>query len=286
MSHNELGLFLRARREAVTPAQVGLPGGSRRRTPGLRRSELAMLAGISVEYLARLEQGRGRHPSAQVLGALAEALRLTADERFALMRAEKITTGDLGLCPGAGTPPARTVRPTVRALLDRLEPTPAVLVNRLTEVLAYTEGYERLAAPLGLLDAPAPNLARYVFTDGRARTVLVDWEREADVLVSRLKTDSVPEDRFLASFVEELSAAAGAPFTDRWARAALTPESPLSQRVAHPAAGALSLATETLDLPGLDGLHLVVHLPADDATSAALDNLTGRRPGALHAVAG
>ncbi|QIQ02934.1 helix-turn-helix domain-containing protein [Streptomyces liangshanensis] len=286
MSHNELGLFLRARREALTPAQVGLPGGSRRRTPGLRRSELAMLAGISVEYLARLEQGRDRHPSPQVLGALAEALRLTDDERFALMRAEKAATGTLGLCPGAGSAPARTVRPSVRALLDRLEPTPAVLVNRLTEVLAYTEGYERLVAPLGVLDSAAPNLARYVFTDRRARTVLVDWEREADALVARLRTGSVPEDHHLASFVEELSGAAGALFTDRWALAARTPENPLAQRVAHPVAGALHLTTETLELPGLDSPHLVVHLPADEATSAALDRLTGRRPGALHVVAG
>ncbi|MBI0384744.1 helix-turn-helix transcriptional regulator, partial [Streptomyces albiflaviniger] len=89
MSDNELGLFLRSRREAVAPADVGLPTGPRRRTPGLRRAELATLAGVSVEYVTRLEQGRDRRPSAPVLSALADALRLTASERVHLHRLSK-----------------------------------------------------------------------------------------------------------------------------------------------------------------------------------------------------
>ncbi|CAN5779939.1 hypothetical protein BH23ACT8_BH23ACT8_07940 [soil metagenome] len=117
MSDNELGAFLRTRREAITPAEVGLPKSARRRTPGLRRAELATLAGVSVEYLTRLEQGRDRHPSAQVLVALADALRLSPDEGILPRRAAKAAAGDI--CPGA-EPPARSVRPTVRALLDRL----------------------------------------------------------------------------------------------------------------------------------------------------------------------
>ncbi|MCF6526557.1 helix-turn-helix domain-containing protein, partial [Streptomyces sp. JJ36] len=153
MSDNELGRYLRARREAVTPADVGLPPGTRRRTPGLRRAELATLAGVSVEYLTRLEQGRDRHPSAQVLGALADALRLPSAERVRLRQVAKAVGGHPGPCPAA-EPPARAVRPTVRALLERLEPTPAVLLNRLSEVLAHTTGYARLVAPLGVLDVP------------------------------------------------------------------------------------------------------------------------------------
>ncbi|MFF1420143.1 helix-turn-helix domain-containing protein [Streptomyces sp. NPDC058280] len=286
MSDNDLGLFLRTRREAVTPAEAGLPSGSRRRTPGLRRSELATLAGISVEYLARLEQGRDRNPSPQVLAALADALRLTADERFALLHAVKATNDTLKLCPGAGRPPARVVRPTMRALLDRLEPTPAVLLNRLTDVLAFTTGYEQLVGPLGLLDSPAPNIVRYLFTDPRARTAHPDWSRDADELVARLKTDSVPDDSHLAALVQELTLTAGTPFTDRWTAAPLVLAHAGSRRLAHPGAGELRLIHETLSLPDADGQHLVVHLPADDATSAALDTLTGRRPGALRAVAG
>ena len=93
VSDNELGVYLRTRREAVTPAEVGLPGGGRRRTPGLRRAELATLAGVSVEYLVRLEQGRDRHPSAHVLAALADVLGLSADERLHLHLLAKATGG-------------------------------------------------------------------------------------------------------------------------------------------------------------------------------------------------
>src|SRR5690242_19606777 len=115
MGDNELGTFLRARRAEVTPAEVGLPPGHRRRTPGLRRAEVAMLAGVSVEYLIRLEQGRDRHPSAQVLAALAGPLRLTAAERAHLQRLTKISAAG---CAGLAPEPVRTVRPGLRAVLD------------------------------------------------------------------------------------------------------------------------------------------------------------------------
>src|ERR1700754_869172 len=115
MTETELGAFLRAHREAVSPAAVGLPNGTRRRTPGLRRAELATLAGVSVDYLTRLEQGRDRSPSAQVLAALAETLGLSRDERIHLHRLAKTAATTTGGCVGATRP--RTVRPTVRALL-------------------------------------------------------------------------------------------------------------------------------------------------------------------------
>ncbi|WP_328583364.1 helix-turn-helix domain-containing protein [Streptomyces sp. NBC_00370] len=284
MSETELGHFLRAHREAVTPAEVGLPPGSRRRTPGLRRSELAMLAGISVEYLARLEQGRDNNPSPQVLSALAEALRLDAEARVELLHVLKATNGTLKLCPGAYQPPERTVRPTLRALLDRLEPTPAVLLNRLSEVIGFTEGYAHLYGPLGLLDPPAPCLPRFLLTDPRARAAHPEWDRVCDDVIVRLKNDSVPDDPHLLDLVDELTLLAGAAFTDRWNSPQRTPERAGVRRLVHPAAGELRLVQETLELA--DFQRLVVQLPADDATGAALDELTGRRPGALRAVAG
>src|SRR5215470_5991856 len=117
MGETELGAFLRARREAVPPAAVGLPHGTRRRTPGLRRAELATISGISVDYLTRLEQGRDRNPSPQVLGALADALRLSMAERIHLRNLAKAASGADTLCPGR-LPPERDVRPTMRALLE------------------------------------------------------------------------------------------------------------------------------------------------------------------------
>jgi transcriptional regulator with XRE-family HTH domain len=283
---NELGAFLRARREAVTPADVGLPTGSRRRTPGLRRAELATLAGISVDYLVRLEQGRDRHPSAQVLAAIADALRLPVEDRVQLRLITKIAAGghDPLLCAAAA--PTRSVRPTVQALLDRLEPAPAFVLNRLGDVVAHTTGYARLTGPIGLLDTQPPNLARFVLTDPRARTAYPDWDRVADQQVAILRLEASRSHPHGAELVDELTITAGAPFTDRLAAPPSLPDRTGVERLAHPEVGELRLAFEILELPEADAQRLVVYLPADDATSAALDRLSGRQPGALRAVTG
>ncbi|MFI6853656.1 helix-turn-helix domain-containing protein [Streptomyces sp. NPDC050416] len=283
MSDNELGTFLRTWREAVSPAEVGLPTGPRRRTPGLRRAELATLAGISVEYLTRLEQGRDRHPSAQVLGALADALNLSLVDRMLLRRLTKEADGGDPLLCAAAPALSRTARPTVRSVLDRLEPTPALVVNWIGDVLAHTAGYERLAGPLGLLDGDPPNLLRYLFTDERARSAYRDWDRVADDMVAQLRHEVPLRDPYVAELADELTVTAGADFTDRFADLAVTPRRTGSQHIEHPEAGSLRLLHETFALPD-EGQRVVVHLPADDATSAALDRLNGRRPGALRAV--
>ncbi|GAA5067118.1 transcriptional regulator with XRE-family HTH domain [Thermocatellispora tengchongensis] len=275
MGDNELGDFLRARREAVSPSDVGLPAGSRRRTPGLRRAELATLAGISVEYLTRLEQGRDRRPSPEIIGALADALGLSADERVHLHRLVKVTTG--AVCQAA-EPPARAVRPTVLALLDRLEPAPALVVNRIADILACTAGFRRLAAPSGLLDSRPPNLARYVFTDPRARAAFPDWEHLADERAADLRAAAALGDPHATALARELTVTAGAPFGDRFHSSGTLPARTGVERWAHPVAGELLLAYESLELPGTDEQRLLVYLPADDAASATLALLTEARP--------
>lgn len=294
VSQNELGLFLRTRRQALSPAEAGLPAGPRRRTPGLRRSEVAALAGVSVEYLTRLEQGRDRRPSLQVLNALADALRLTAAERARLYQLTKAANPGFS-CLGQ-RPPQRALRPTVRALLNRLEPTPAVLLNEITDLVAYTEGYERLVGPIGLLAATSPataadgqagppNLARYVFTDERARAAFLDWDRVADELVAALKHGPFRAHPATAALADELAAVAGDAFTRRVeAIPGLAPATGIL-RLAHPAAGVLRLAYEALELSPDDGLRLLVYLPADAATDAALDRVT-RPARSLQLVAG
>ncbi|MGW0839929.1 helix-turn-helix domain-containing protein [Streptomyces sp. NPDC002787] len=283
MSDNELAAFLRGRREAITPAEVGLPTGPRR-APGLRRAELATLAGITVEHLTRLEQGRDRDPSPQVLGALGDALRLPVPDRILLRRLAK-DSGDDKTTGAASTPPVRTVRPTVRALLDRLEPTPAVLLNWLGDIVAHTSGYERFARPLGLLDGDPPNVVRYLFTDERARTVYPDWERLADEQVAHLRHEASQHDPYVAALADELTVIAGARFTLRLRAVPAMPLRHGTDLVEHPEAGRLRLSYETLALPD-DGQRLTVHLPADEATATALDRLNGRIPGALRAVCG
>jgi transcriptional regulator with XRE-family HTH domain len=279
VADNELGLFLRSRREAVTPAEAGLPTGGRRRTPGLRRSELAALAGVSVEYVTRLEQGRDRHPSPSVLSALAGALRLATTERFLLYRLSK--GADSGFtCRAATAGPAREVRPGLRALVDRLDPAAAVVLNAQGDLLAWTPAFARLAAPTGLLDGDPPNLPRYVFTDQRARTTFPDWDRVADERVAELKQGPFRADPHLAVLADELTVAAGEAFDRRVRTVPGMATAHGVQRWRHPRAGDLRMAYETLDLPADDAQHLVVHLPADQATAAALAGLAP----ALHLV--
>ena len=199
MVDGELGSFLRSRREAVTPAQVGLPERSRRRTPGLRRAELATLAGVSVDYLIRLEQGRDTHPCAQVLAALADALQLSEEDLGYLRRLAAVSNGT-ELFPQARSA-ARIVRPNIQALLDRLEPSPGFVVNHLGDLLAWTDGYDRLARPLGVLEGEAPNLLWFTFADPRARSAYPDWDDVADELVARLHSDHYGDGEALALLI-------------------------------------------------------------------------------------
>jgi transcriptional regulator with XRE-family HTH domain len=271
VSKNELGAFLRSRREAVQPSEVGLAAGARRRTPGLRRAELATLAGVSVEYLARLEQGRDRHPSPQVLDALVTALRLPADDLLLLGRIVKAASGRL--LPVVG-PPGSEVRPTVRMLLDRLEPTPAVVINRLTDVLACTNGFARLMAPIGLLDRTPANLVRFALADPRARTAYPNWAAVADARVASLRLPSHRADPHLGRLVDELGPAVTSRTNVPAAAAGV-------EEMRHPDAGALRLAFEVLTLPDADDQQLIVYLPADESTSDRLDRLLRTGPTAL-----
>ncbi|MDX6739691.1 helix-turn-helix transcriptional regulator [Actinocorallia sp. A-T 12471] len=272
MGDNQLGVFLRERRELLTPEAVGLPTGPRRRTPGLRRSELAMLAGVSVEYLTRLEQGRDRNPSSQILGALADALRLDRDERTYLRFAAKAVNGDPAPC-AASDPPAREVRPALLAILRSLEPTPAVLLNRISDVLAHTVAYERYARPLGILDGAEPNLLTWIFTDPRARAALPDWDAHADAELSAVRMASSPDDTHLNALAEDLTVLAGAAFSDRFRPAPLSLPRPTVATVRHPEAGPLRLHMETL---ASEDHRVLIHLPADAPTEHSLNHLVGK----------
>lgn len=281
VAQNGLSRFIRAKREAITPEDVGLPTGPRRRASGLRRAELATLAGISVDYLTRIEQGRDTNPSPQILQALAGALLLTPEERAYLRLAAKSAAGDV-VAPCAGSAaPSLEVRPTVRAILDRLEPAPAYLCNDATDILATTAGYQALARPLGILDGERPNLVRYLFADRRARAAFPDWGRVADEQLWVLRSALSPANPHLQALVDELTVVAGAEFTDRLTAVPGAGRRTGAERFAHPDVGELRLSYETLHL---DGQRIVVYMAADEAAGAALDRLLGVRPGALRSV--
>ncbi|WP_233512715.1 helix-turn-helix transcriptional regulator [Micromonospora deserti] len=280
----ELGAFLRSRREALRPAQVGLPEGTRRRTPGLRRAELATVAQVSVEYLTRLEQGRDTRPSPEILAALADALRLDDADREHLRQLASVNHSRQ-LCPGERPTVSPTARPAVRAVLHAIRDAPAYVVNRLGDVLAWNDPFDRLARPLGLLDGVRPNLVWFVLTDERARDHFPDWAELADHQVAELHRLR-RGDPAIDAFAERLARTVGAPFTDRWQRRPVAAPTNGVRCVRHPQVGLLRLAYESLEVADSDHQRLFVQLPADAATAAGLDRLLGRLPGQLRSVAG
>ena len=206
--------FLRAHREQLQPADVGLPDNGRRRTPGLRREEVATLAGVSIDYLVRLEQGRDTRPSASVIAALADALRLDDDERRELSTLAVISQ-NAELCPSP-RPLAREVAPTVMALLEGLSPVPAFVAGPANDVLAWNDAWESFVRPLGMLEGEVPNLARHVFLHPSARPVYPDWTAAADEQVSRLHAATARwgDDESFAALMDELRTAPE--FIERW----------------------------------------------------------------------
>jgi transcriptional regulator with XRE-family HTH domain len=275
-----LGDFVRAKRDILRPEDLGLAAHQRRRAPGLRRSELATRAGISVEYLTRIEQGRDRNPSRSVVNALAGALQLDAAERTHLGYLAKIS-GDACAGHARPAPPERTVRPAVVRILGLLEPGVAFVSNRIGDILAHTDGFAAVMRDTGLLDADEPNLTRYVFTHPRARTTLVDWDQIADEQVFNLWLG--PSTETFEWFTADFVAVAGAEFTRRLHRHIPPARAPLT--MAHPQGDQLRWNREVLELPAADAQQLVVLLPADEATAAAASRLYQRslRP-ALRAV--
>ncbi|MEU2925098.1 helix-turn-helix transcriptional regulator [Streptomyces sp. NPDC007251] len=273
-----LGDFIRAKRDSIQPETLGLPDRGRRRSPGLRRLDLAARAGISVEYLTRIEQGRDRSPSVAVVNALADALSLDAAERNHLRYLAKITGG---ACTAhrSPAPPRRDVRPALLQTLRLLEPGIAVVTNRLGDILARTSGYELLTAGTGLLDGDAPNLTRYVFTDPRARAFFADWDQVADEQAFDLWLGPSAENSEWLS--AELAPLAGPEFTRRLNRHLVPRRGAL--RLTHPTGPPLRLTRETLDAP-TDAQQLVVFLPADEHTREALTELRAGQRGRLRAI--
>jgi transcriptional regulator with XRE-family HTH domain len=277
--------FLRARRERLTPAQVGLPDSGRRRTPGLRREEVAALAGVSIDYLVRLEQGRDTHPSPSVLLALADALRLSDEERAHLLKLSAIGASP-ELCPSFGALPTE-VEPRVQLLLDRMGPTPAFAKSSMFDLLAGNASWEALVRPLGMLDGPRrpANLVRFTFLHPEARAVFPDWDTMADGEVAALRA-AEPRLSLDARFGELLAELEAVPaFAERWSAHHVARKAPHVKRVVHPEVGELRIDLEVLDLSGTDGQQIIVWLPADEATDAAIRRATVGEP-ALRVVGG
>jgi transcriptional regulator with XRE-family HTH domain len=268
---SELGDFLRASRERLTPDEVGLPPGRRRRTPGLRREEVAALAGISIEYLVRLEQGRDSNPSAAVLAALADTLRLPEHERQHLGMLS-IHANQSEMCPGKSAP-TEDVAPSLIQMLQQLEPAPAAVVGPFGDLLAWNGQWTRLVAPMGLLDGPRPNLAHHLFLHPAARPAFPEWDDLADQHVSRLRPAAAwfGDDPRMQTLLAELNTSPD--FAERWNGRMVAEERSGAMRIAHPVLGALRVNFETMSLGDVWPQRMLVWLPGDDATTQAFADL-------------
>lgn len=267
--------FLTSRRARVTPAQAGLPSyGGTRRVAGLRREEVAVLAGISVEYYTQLERGHAAGVSDSVFEAVARALRLDAAERAHLR----------GLVQAAGAPatprrrtPRPPLRPAVQRILDAMADTPAFVLDGTLDILGSNAIGRALYAPLYGGGGERPNHARFVFLDPASRSFWIDWPGAADVTVALLRAQSGrdPSDRALSDLVGELATLSDE-FRTRWASHDVRLHDSGTKHVHHPVAGDLALPWESLPVAADAGLSLLVYTPEPGSpTRAALDELGG-----------
>lgn len=281
MNKQELGEFLRSRRERLRPEDVGLPSGPRRRTPGLRREEAAVLAHISTEYYVRLEQGRAPRPSGEVLAAIAGALRLTDAESDHLHVL-------------AGTAPARTglhrrdVRPSILALLRRLPQTAAFVMSAAFEVLAWNDLAAALMEDFAGLAPADRNLARRAFLGPAPASAPLYGISDAAEFRQRVVTElratcaRYPADPVLAGLVEELRD--GSPeFARLWARHDVQAPHVLTKTFRHPVVGEVTVDCDALTLSDRDQRLVLYSAPAGSPAADALALLNVLGPSSVNA---
>lgn len=268
MQRDQLADFLRRRREAIRPAEVGIADGPRRRTTGLRREEVAMLAGMSVDYVVRLEQGRSSQPSTQLLGALARALRLSDDERDHLFHLA-------GHRPPPADGVARLARAGLLRMLDLLGDTPALVLSDLGEVLAQNRAAVLLTGDHTGFSGDRRYLVYRWFTDSAARAVCPPEEQEhqARQIVADLRAAAGRRsgDPAVAGLVDRLQTAS-ADFRRLWAEHEVAVRRADRKTLLHPRVGRLVMDCETLVTPD-QGQLLLVLTPADAEARERLELL-------------
>ncbi|WP_127354917.1 helix-turn-helix transcriptional regulator [Actinacidiphila soli] len=266
-ARHELAHFLRSRRERITPEQVGLPPGRRRRTPGLRREEVATLAAVGVTWYTWLEQARDIQVSAQVADAIARALMLDTNERSHLFVLAGVPDPNpRANCPG--------MSPQVREMLEKLEPLPAAVHNSRTDVIAHNRTYGRLVGDLDLLPYEDRNIMWLIFTDQAWREAMPDWPETSRLIVAKYRAAMAehlaePAWKALVKRLQEASPE----FAALWDRhEVLQPENRI-KRFLNPEVGLLTFDFTHLWLGPRQGPRLVTYTPADAVTRDRLDRL-------------
>jgi transcriptional regulator with XRE-family HTH domain len=268
----ELGEFLKARRARVSPEEVGLPAGGRRRTPGLRREELAQLAGVGVTWYTWLEQGRPINVSGQVLDAVAATLRLSSIERehlYRLAEATPVRPPRVSVCANEGV---------FTEILAALDPLPAVITNTRFDIIQPNQAFSDLFHDWHTLPCIHKNLLWCLITEPRAREQLLNYDTEVPYLVARLRSAygehiGDPDWETDLERLRKLSPE----FAQLWSRHEVAACTPRPRHVLHPAAGELHFTVTELTVPAHPELVLFVETPADQQTRERLP-LTRRTP--------
>ena len=268
----ELGGFLKARRARLRPEDLGLPPGPRRRTPGLRREEVALLAGVGVSWYTWLEQGRPINASWQVLDAVARALQLDGAERWHLYRLAEAL-------PVRSWANAVVVPDAVRDVLHSLDPLPAALLNGRFDVIESNAAHEDLFWDWHTLPCVHKNLLWCAITEPRATEVLLNYDEEVPHLVARLRAAYAQHlgDPEWDEDIRRLTVLSRE-FAELWARHEVAGPQARTLRFCFPTAGRLTLTRTQLDLSAVPDLHISVYSPADDDTRARLPQTRRPRP--------
>lgn len=271
----ELGRFLRAQRARITPVDAGLAEGSasgRRRTPGLRREEVAQLSGVGVTWYTWLEQGRDISPSAQVVDALARTLLLNPDQHRHLR--------ELAGLPGPEPEgPGAEMLPRLQTLVDAMVPSPASIYDRHFDYLVWNEPYLRVRHDPRELPADRRNMIWMMFTDPGNRARMTSWEPAARAVLSqfRIAADQHPGDTRFAELIAALTEASPR-FRDWWAEYPVRYFRPATITIDHPQAGLIALQLFQLRLVDQPGLLMVIQIPVSEADRARVITLLTRTP--------
>ncbi|MEU1424061.1 helix-turn-helix transcriptional regulator [Kitasatospora sp. NPDC005751] len=266
-SPTALGVFLRSRHARLLPQEVGLPGaGARRRVAGLRREEIAELAGVSVDYYTRMEQGRVRNASPAVLDALARALRLEEQETRHLHRIARPAAATRRAAPAAEEP--QRVRPMLRTLLRSLPELPALVMGQRMDVLAWNRAASALFGDFAALEPATRNIARITFLHPESRSLYADWDECARGNVAHLGMEAGrrPDDPRLRELIGEL-AMKSREFRTWWAERPVRDKTSGVKRFHHPVVGTLELAYETLRAADDPAQALITYAPEPGSPS-------------------
>jgi len=266
----EVREFLTSRRAKITPQQAGVPQAGQRRVPGLRRSEVAALAGVSVEYYAKLERGALGGVSAGVLDAIGRALQLDdAERRHLFLLAQAADGTAAAMRPRRRAPAQWAAKPSLQWALDCITTGPAIVGNNRSDLLAANHLGRALYADVYADPTCVPNLARFAFLDSAAHRLYPDWDHMADITVANLRTAAGqdPHDKALHDLVGELSTHSD-DFRRRWAAHNVRTHGTGNKHFHHHIVGALTLAYESLDLRAESGLTMTIYAAEPDSPTA------------------